>query len=132
MASSNELTPLQQEVLKRFFRHEKGFFLTGGAALVGYHLHHRVTSDLDLFTLSDLAFERGPFVMRSISHELGAQLDVRQDAPGFKRYALSLPRDGVVVDLVREQVPQLVVDKPEGDGVLLDPVEEIFANKLTA
>jgi len=32
MASSNELTPLQKAVLEQFFEHERGFYLTGGAA----------------------------------------------------------------------------------------------------
>ncbi|HET7293401.1 MAG TPA: hypothetical protein VFM88_13330 [Vicinamibacteria bacterium] len=34
MASSRDrLTPLQNDLLDAFFRHERGFFLTGGAAL---------------------------------------------------------------------------------------------------
>jgi hypothetical protein len=46
------LTALQAEVLGEFFRREQGFFLTGGAALAGFHLCHRETHDLDLFTLA--------------------------------------------------------------------------------
>jgi hypothetical protein len=53
MASSPDspLTPLQKDVLAAFFSSERGFFLTGGAALAGYWLRHRPTGDLDLFTL---------------------------------------------------------------------------------
>ncbi len=47
------LDDLQQEVLAGFFGRESGFFLTGGAALAGYHLGHRTTKDLDLFTTED-------------------------------------------------------------------------------
>jgi hypothetical protein len=36
MASSSQLTKLQQAVLTRFFAHEASFFLTGGAALAAY------------------------------------------------------------------------------------------------
>jgi predicted nucleotidyltransferase component of viral defense system len=132
MASSSELTRLQKEVLAAFFRHEREFFLTGGAALVGYYLHHRTTSDLDLFTLSSHAFERGKFVLEHVGEELGAEVAIRQDAPGFRRCVLSRPSEGVVVDLVHERVPQLVTEKPDIGGVVIDPQEEILANKLTA
>ena len=41
---------MQKEALSAFFEREREFFLTGGAALVGFHLRHRTTTDLDLFT----------------------------------------------------------------------------------
>lgn len=46
----DRLTPLQREILERFFARQSGFFLTGGGALAGFHLGHRETHDLDLFT----------------------------------------------------------------------------------
>lgn len=49
-SSSDKLTPLQRALLDAFFRQEQRFFLTGGAALAGFHLQHRTTLDLDLFT----------------------------------------------------------------------------------
>lgn len=48
------LTKLQSEVLRRFFERRRDFFLTGGGALVGFHLRHRVTHDLDLFTVGEM------------------------------------------------------------------------------
>ncbi len=134
MASSpdNPLTPLQKDVLATFFASERGFFLTGGAALAGYWLRHRPTADLDLFTLHDDAFERAPHVLREVVARLGCSADVRQDAPGFRRFAVSRDGDAVVVDLVRERVKQLHEDKRDIDGVLVDPPDEILANKLTA
>jgi len=47
---SNDLSALQRALLEAFFSREGEFYLTGGAALVGFHLHHRHTDDLDLFT----------------------------------------------------------------------------------
>lgn len=58
--------------------------------------------------------------------ELGAQLEVRQDAPGFRRYAIT--RDGAVHERVVQRVPH----KPHVGTVIVDPPEEILANKLTA
>jgi hypothetical protein len=41
-------------LLFSFFERERGFFLTGGAALAGFYLHHRETTDLDFFTVNKL------------------------------------------------------------------------------
>jgi hypothetical protein len=57
---------------------------------------------------------------------------VRQEAPGFRRYALTRPDDGVVVDVVRDHVVQSGAAKPVVDGVRVDPPAEILANKLGA
>lgn len=73
MASSvpSKLTALQRDVLDAFFQRERGFFLTGGAALAGFHLGHRTTDDLDLFTSQGAAFERGRFVLTDVAAALG-------------------------------------------------------------
>jgi hypothetical protein len=57
---------------------------------------------------------------------------VTQEAPGFHRALLARGDEGVVVDLVREPVHQIHPDKPEHDGIRVDPPDEILANKLTA
>ena len=76
----SKLTRLQREVLDGFFERERGFFLTGGAALAGFYLGHRTTDDLDLFTAQDLAFERGRYVLADVATAVGGSLQVRQDA----------------------------------------------------
>lgn len=123
---------MQRAVLTEFFRRERGFFLTGGAALVGYHLHHRTTDDLDLFTLNAEAFERARRVLPGIAEALSSRFEIRIEAPDFLRVALTKDDEGLVVDVVRERVKQVVPIKPVVEGVSIDPVEEIFANKLTA
>jgi hypothetical protein len=115
----------------RFFRKERGFFLTGGAALAGYYLGHRSTNDLDLFTLDDEAFERGRFVLADVARELEAGVEARHHAPGFERWVVRGGDDSVVIDVVRERAPQVYGEKVVREGVRLDPVEEILANKLT-
>lgn len=44
------LSRLQRDLLREFFARSRGFALTGGGALVGFHLGHRTSQDLDLFT----------------------------------------------------------------------------------
>lgn len=129
-SSRAKLTPLQQLTLRAFFAEERGFFLTGGAALAGFHLGHRATSDLDLFTLDASAFERGRHALARVAESLEATLVVRQDAPGFKRFVLTQNGDAVVVDLVLERVVQRVAKKLEIDGIIVDPPQEIVSNKL--
>jgi len=126
------LRPFQAEVLSGFFERERGFYLTGGAALAGFYLGHRTTSDLDLFTSDAAAFERGRFALTDTAASLRAHLDIIQEAPGFHRSVLTRGDEGVVVDLVREQVYQIHVDKPERAGIRADPPDEILANKLAA
>lgn len=129
---SSSLTPLQLDVLRGFFQRERGFHLTGGAALAGFHLGHRQTDDLDLFTPDSDAFERGRYVLAEVARAVGAALVIRQDAPGFLRAALVRGDEGVVVDMVRDRSPQTEPNKQERDGIRIDSPEEILANKLTA
>ncbi len=130
MSVRGKLTPLQVAVLDAFFATERGFFLTGGGALVGYHLQHRETTDLDLFTSSQEAFERARFSLPLIAEAVGGTLVTRQESPAFRRVVVEHDADALVVDLVRDIGPQLH-DKTQIGDVIVDPVEEILANKLT-
>jgi hypothetical protein len=49
MMSNSRLTPLQQKILVCPAQMDPPWTLVGGAALAGFHLHHRTTRDLDLF-----------------------------------------------------------------------------------
>jgi Nucleotidyl transferase AbiEii toxin, Type IV TA system len=132
MASSpDRLTPLQRDLLLAFFEREQGFFLTGGAALAGFYLHHRETTDLDFFTHDREAFERGAFVLRAAADHVGAEVSVKQDAPGFKRYLITRGEDSVLVDTVWERVKAAYPEKRMQGRIVLDPAEEIAVNQLT-
>lgn len=129
--TESRLTSLQQAVLGAFFRRERGFFLSGGGALVGFYLGHRETHDLDLFTV-EATLERGAAALRGAGDELGATLEGLQTSPDFQRWLLRRGEEAIVVDLVRERVPQLHAKKRLIGALLVDPPEEILANKLCA
>jgi hypothetical protein len=129
-SDASRLSPLQRDVLEAFFERERAFRLTGGGALVGYHLRHRTTEDLDLFTRDPDAFARGKSVLADVATALGGTLHVRQDAPGFTRLVLERAGDGVVVDLVKD-VGAPTADPIEIGRIVVDPPAEILANKLT-
>lgn len=127
----SKLTPLQVAVLGAFFRHEKRFFLTGGAALAGFHLGHRETRDLDLFVASedDGVLEEGESALQRAAADLGGSVEDVRTAIDFRRRLVRSAGKTVVVDLVRDRVPQLAPKSARGD-VLLDSPREILANKL--
>lgn len=128
---SNRLSALQQDFLNAFFGREARFFLTGGAALVGFHLGHRETHDLDLFTLED-ALDAGTALAAEIARQWGATLESIQTYPDFRRLLLKRHDEAIVIDLVRERVAQIAPEKPIVNGIRVDPPEEILANKLCA
>jgi hypothetical protein len=123
------LDKLQQDFLGSFCRREDGYFLTGGGALVGYHLHHRRTLDLDLFTIED-RLEEGESALRAAALEIGATAERLRAAPTFRRFLLSRGTESVVVDLARDLAPQIEENKLKIGGVNVDPPREIMANKL--
>jgi predicted nucleotidyltransferase component of viral defense system len=125
------LSNLQNDFLREFFGHENRFYLTGGAALVGFYLGHRETNDLDLFTLEN-EIENGFGTVRDAARALGASVEAIQTAPDFRRLLVKRGDEAVVVDLVREYVFQLELEKREINGIRIDSPEEILANKLCA
>ncbi len=128
-APRSRLTRLQAEILEAFFQRDERFFLTGGGALAGYHLGHRETHDLDLFTLAP-AIEDGVRSLREAAVAVGASWREVRTAPEFRRVLLSRGDESVIVDLVVERTAQVRPEKPLHGIVRVDPAEEIFANKL--
>lgn len=127
----HSLTDLQRDVLRAFFAREDRFYLTGGGALVGFHLGHRQTDDLDFFTLDDLLAE-GLRALESACHDIGATLERMDEQPYIKRLRVRRGDESLKVDIVREVVEQWFPRKPVIDGVRVDPPAEILANKLCA
>lgn len=125
------LNKLQTEFLREFFSREHHFYLTGGAALVGFYLGHRKTGDLDLFTLEN-EIENGFAIARDVARSLDATVESIQTSPDFRRLLVRRETEAVVVDLVREYVFQLEPVKREIGGIRIDSPEEILANKLCA
>lgn len=125
----SRLTLLQRDLLEAFFQREPRFFLTGGAALAGYHLGHRETADLDLFT-TEARLDEGEATLQEAVRTIGASIENIQTAPDFRRRLVRRGPEAIVVDLVHERAPQGQQPKMQFGSVRVDPPEEILANKL--
>jgi Nucleotidyl transferase AbiEii toxin, Type IV TA system len=127
------LNSLQDRVL-RLVATVGGWTLTGGGALAGVHLGHRITEDLDLFLYGARAFDREPRAVEDALVADGLEVATLQRSPGFVRLAVddAHVHARVVVDLVAEPVPR--VDEPLElrPGLWVDSPYEILVNKLGA
>lgn len=128
---NSTLNNLQNEFLAAFFKRESHFFLSGGAALVGFYFGHRETQDLDLFTLES-EIENGFRIVQEVASELNATVEAIQTAPDFRRLLVKRETEAIVVDLIREYVFQILLEKKIINGIRIDAPEEILANKLCA
>ena len=128
------LTHLQANLLARFFATEAGsyFFLTGGTALSAFHLHHRMSADLDLFTLDDLALRETDVLITQVATDLNCRIGRARRTEHFRQFLLE-PGTGepLQIDLVRDFGPQYGEHIKVGD-IVVDSIENIGANKLTA
>ena len=134
MASSPRgLSALQLRLLDAF-RGVDGAWLTGGAALGGFHLHHRRSHDIDLFATSPDVLDELRRGLGSFCTDQGLDLEPIQTHPGFRRLRVTAGPESTLVDLVHEQAPQVVEleDKPLVDRLRIDPLRELRANKLAA
>jgi predicted nucleotidyltransferase component of viral defense system len=129
--TGNALNNLQKDFLWEFFKRENRFFLSGGAALVGFYFGHRETHDLDLFTLEN-EIENGFRLVNEVAKELNASVESIQTSPDFRRLLIRRETEAIVIDLVREYVFQISPEKPVINGIRVDSPEEILANKLCA
>lgn len=130
LSSKDVLSALQWEFLSFFFQGAPPFFLTGGTALSAFYLQHRYSEDLDLFTLDSDAFDRVPLYVADTTAKLTASVASLQTAPQFRRYQLSRKGESVIVDFVREVVPQISEEKNRFDGIVVDTLDDITANKI--
>lgn len=122
------LYALQDEVLKSVFSVEQEFYLTGGTCLSRFYVEKRYSDDLDFFTNQS---SRYAFALKNIKQALQAKFDTRieVESKDFARYRV----DGLLqIDFVNDiafRYKDVVVDER---GFLIDNIENILSNKLTA
>lgn len=131
--SSSTLAPLQREILD-VIKGLDGFFLSGGSALAAGYLGHRRSVDIDLFVIDSDDADVLVGTIRAAAAAAGWTVEVARSYPGFKRLSVTKGQESTLVDIVHEVVPQEVAlsDKPVIDGIRMDDIRDIVANKLCA
>jgi len=130
-AESKACTHLKRDFLKTWFAQEQRFFLTGGSALGLFYLHHRLSYDLDLFTTEEVeGIEVRNLVFR-VTKTIGAECQAVRSAPDFHRFRLTRGEERELIDVVVDRTPQLDGIKEDFEGIRVDTIREMIANKLT-
>jgi len=130
---SQVLSQFQRDLLVAFFDlpSTDGFVLTGGTALAGYYLQHRLSEDLDLFTLDREAFEQVSALIPSLTQVLGAMCDDMRLSPHLHQAFFSREDEQVKMDVVLDAEPWFGTYQ-NWDGIRVDALENIAANKIVA
>jgi hypothetical protein len=111
--SGGKLTPLQLRILRVLARLDPPWVLTGGAALAGVYLQHRMTRDLDLVWQGRSQLGDLPAETQALLRSDGLQGEALERAPSFHRLRVSDGTDTCMVDLVAQ------------DAALLEPTAEV-------
>lgn len=125
------LTPAQKTIIALVAQEQNlmHFYLAGGTALAEYYLRHRISDDLDFFIFEkpDQLFLR-TFAER-IKKELNAQNIRYERLYDRNQFFFQLPNEELKVEFTQYPFPQLE-DPHERDGILVDSMRDIAANKL--
>jgi hypothetical protein len=132
---SGALTGLQRRLLELLSTVSPPWTLTGGAALTGFHLHHRNTRDLDLFWRGreKLGSCREDVVARL--RAAGLRVDPLHGGDAFQALRVTDGTEVVIVDLVAEPSLSLEPATEVSVGaatIRVDSPHEILVSKLCA
>lgn len=129
------LSALQRAVLEVLAPSDPPWTLTGGGALVEFHLGHRSTRDLDLFLHGRATLEEQAECAADRLRSAGMEVTSIQSGRSMQRYSVTRGGDSVLLDLVADPVP--VVEAPTrrsigATEIFVDTPHEILVNKLCA
>lgn len=108
-------------------RIERSFFLTGGTALSVFYLGHRVSEDLDLFTLEA---EDIPDIGFWIIRNWPGQSAALRQSPGYLAVEIKGVRVDLALDPLSERISREKFAFEGGRGVAVDTIDNIASNKL--
>ncbi len=123
-----KLYKLQDEVLDIVFDTENVFYLTGGTALSRFFQPKRYSDDLDFFTHNSRDFVRA---MREIKFQLQNRFSVIEDV-NSKDFIRLIINETLQVDFVNDSVERYKEPIYLDNGYIIDNIENILANKITA
>lgn len=126
------LTELQNAILVEFAKSDlaKDFYWTGGTALAFFHLQHRYSQDIDLFTNEAIEHERLVHFVKKLSRTIGLEkIEVRRV---FDRHEFYLKNGGETrLEFARYDFKSLKRRTP-WKGIIVDSLDDMAANKTMA
>ena len=123
-----QLYTLQDKVLKLIFFEEQEFYLTGGTCLSRFYHEKRYSDDLDFFTNDSARFG---FAVKNIKAKLLEEFSLitEVESKDFIRFKV----EGLLqLDFVNDRVPRYKDVVVLDNGYIIDNIENILSNKLTA
>ena len=128
------LTELQEELLQQFSELEESsfFYLAGGTALAAQYLHHRYSSDLDLFTPEEKLIS---YMGDRIKDNLASDLVTVELIRKFQSFCELLVRKGdqeCPIHLALDSPFRFEETRESPWGVKIDSLLDLATNKLLA
>ncbi|MBI5373894.1 MAG: nucleotidyl transferase AbiEii/AbiGii toxin family protein [Candidatus Schekmanbacteria bacterium] len=120
----------QREVLLHLITNpdiEKTFFLTGGTALSVFYLHHRISNDLDFFTLEREQLSEIDFWIR---REWVNECTKLKEGPHFLSLMIREVKVDFVIDPLSIAESRFKFHFENGHTLLLDTIDNIVSNKF--
>ena len=129
------LTDYQIEILKIFFSSSLGrqFFLTGGTALAAFYLGHRLSKDLDLFSIEEFDSLELQKIIEQIADKTHSTVTTKVKTQNYNEVYFENTKLGWIqkVDFIKDQ-PILFGERKKVDLVIVDSLENITAGKILA
>jgi len=122
------LYELQDRVLKIIFKTEQIFYLTGGTCISRFYHEKRYSDDLDFFTHDNRQFHRA---VKEIEFALQKEFNIKNEVSSkdFIRFIID---DLLQIDFVNDRIPQYKSPIYLENGYIIDNLDNILANKITA
>ena len=125
----NALYRIQDRVLKIFFGADTTFYLTGGTCLNRFFFEKRYSADLDLFSNENNLFREDVRILLDALAANGCIYEVVVDTRDFVRL---MAESKLKIDLVNDRVYRFGKSARTPEGIVLDNIENIAANKVCA
>lgn len=125
-------SPSQRELLLELLTHpsiSESFFLTGGTALAVFYLYHRISDDLDFFSLVSIDFSEIDRWIRSKWKSSCAKI---KEGPQFLSFLIRESKVEFVIDSLSNTAPRSRIEIEKQRFLVIDNIKNILTNKFNA
>jgi predicted nucleotidyltransferase component of viral defense system len=129
---SKAITDLKRDFLNAFFAQKSPFFLSGGSALGIFYLQHRMSFDMDFFSMpgAEVDWHLLTNTVLDISRRIDAKCEILSASPQFRRFQLVRKSERELLDFVLESTPQIESEKKQFGNIHVDTLHELAVNKM--